>query len=98
MCIFRCIFDLKLRPHKEHSGQGVLREDGLGVGVGVGEGLSVGVNLGVGESLGVLVGGDCVHVGLLLGGGFGSLTRLEVDFAGAPRLWLAGAGALGTRF
>ena len=92
MCIFRCIFDLKLRPHKEHSGQGVLREDGLGVGVG--EGLSV----GVGESLGVLVGGDCVHVGLLLGGGFGSLTRLEVDFAGAPRLWLAGAGALGTRF
>ena len=78
MCIFRCIFDLKLRPHKEHSGQGVLRGDGLGVG------------------LGVSVGGDCVHVGLLLGGGFG--TRLEVDFAGAPRLWLAGAGALGTRF
>ena len=96
MCIFRCIFDLKLRPHKEHSGQGVLREDGLGVGVGVGEVLSVGKNLGVGESLGVSVGGDCVHVGLLLGGGFG--TRLEVDFAGAPRLWLAGAGALGTRF
>ena len=93
MCIFRCIFDLKLRPHKEHSGQGVLREDGLGVGVGEG---SVGVNLGVGESLDVLVGGDCVHVGLLLGGGFGS--RLEVDFASAPRLWLAGAGALGTRF
>ena len=90
MCIFRCIFDLKLRPHKEHSGQGVLREDGLGVGVG--EGLSVGVNLGV------LVGGDCVHVGLMLGGGFESLTRLEVDFAGTPRLWLAGVGALGTRF
>ena len=78
MCIFRCIFDLKLRPHKEHSGQGVLRGDGLGVG------------------LGVSVGGDCVPVGLLLGGGFG--TGLEVDFAGAPRLWLAGAGALGTRF
>ena len=93
MCIFRCIFDLKLRPHKEHSGQGVLREDGLGVGVGEG---SVGVNLVVGEFVGVLVGGDCVHVGLLLGGGFGS--RLEVDFAGTPRLWLAGAGALGTRF
>ena len=74
MCIFRCIFDLKLRPHKEHSGQGVLRGDGLGVSVG----------------------GVCVPVGLLLGGGFG--TRLEVDFAGAPRLWLAGAGALGTRF
>ena len=96
MCIFRCIFDLKLRPHKEHSGQGVLREDGLGVGVG--EGLRVGVNLGVGESLGVLVGGDCVHVGVLLGGGFGSLTRLEVDFAGTPRLWLGGVDALGTRF
>ena len=93
MCIFRCIFDLKLRPHKEHSGQGVLREDGLGVGVGEG---SVGVNLVVGEFVGVLVGGDCVHVGLLLGGGFGS--RLEVDFASAPRLWLAGVGALGTRF
>ena len=93
MCIFRCIFDLKLRPHKEHSGQGVLREDGLGVGVGEG---SVGVNLVVGEFVGVLVGGDCVHVGLLLGGGFGS--RLEVDFACTPRLWLAGAGALGTRF
>ena len=84
MCIFRCIFDLKLRPHKEHSGQGVLRGDGFGLGVGIGVGL------------GVSVGGDCVPVGLLLGGGFG--TSLEVDFAGAPRLWLAGAGALGTRF
>ena len=93
MCIFRCIFDLKLRPHKEHSGQGVLRGDGFGLGVG--EGLSVGVNLGLGEGLGVSVGGDCVPVGLLLIG-FG--TSLEVDFAGAPRLWLAGAGALGTRF
>ena len=78
MCIFRCIFDLKLRPHKEHSGQGVLRGDGLGVG------------------LGVSVGGDCVPVGLLLGGGLG--TSLEVDFAGTPRLRLAGVGALRTRF